>query len=156
VLHEKSKEVSQLVMDAHVALDLAVETLQFISYGVKIVTYCVDSDRSAQVHDQVKAITLEMSKLNNRLMTAQKKAAESGGLCAEELALQSVAAECITLGKEFSMKLRLLVTKSSLKKYSSLRDACVSVWVGPQVDACMKQLKKQSNALRTFLLATLR
>jgi hypothetical protein len=134
-----------MVLDPYTALSLASSVVQFVDFGIKLVTdtreiyHSVTGQKKELVDLDI--ITSNLSQLSTRLETISFAGSVDSD---DEKPLRTLAGSCKDVSEELLTQIRALQTKKPHEKWESFRKALIFVWSEKQV----KQLDQKLNSFR--------
>ncbi|KAL9108602.1 MAG: hypothetical protein Q9227_006688 [Pyrenula ochraceoflavens] len=135
-----------MVLDALAALSLATAAVQFLEFGIKIISKSKEIYESADglSADQVEqaAVSTRLLDLTKELLQAQHASAKAKKLSKAEESLRSIVGECATLADDFQGTLESVKITGRHRRWKSFRQALKSVWTKDGLEKRVRRLDR--------------
>lgn len=151
------------MLDPFTALSLAAAVVQFVDFGIKLVSDGVELYETGTLssNNELEQATRDLTQLAEELACKPQVAQYQPGITAklsskDEVALQQLASSCIELGDQLLSVLKGLEVQKPHYGFGSLRKALRTAMNKGRIQDIESRLKKMKDQLSVRLLAILR
>jgi hypothetical protein len=150
------------MLDPLTAVGLVANVLQFVDFGIKVVSKGQEIYRSAEGlplnYLDFKAISRDLGLLTGQIERSLNSASRSN-LSPEDEELASLSKECYEIARELSEAVKPLSTRPVSgpgRVFKSARQGFKVIWNKDKVDGIAERLRNYREALDTRILVSLR
>lgn len=146
-----------MVLDPVTALGVAGNVVQFVDFGIKLISKGKEIYKSTDGiladHAEQAAISSRLAELSKRLSDSVSASATRKKLSPAEVALREVTIECKEVADDFSKAINKLKVTGNHRGWKSFRQALKSVWKKEGIEKRLTKLINFGNkSLYTFSL----
>lgn len=147
-------------MDPITAIGIAGSIVQFVDFGLKVVSkgnhiYRSGDGTLSEDHD-LEVLTRDLVLFNARMQCALQPAEPVAGLSQTDQALKDLSATSKELAEKLLERLNMVKAQGRFRRWKSFRQALKSVWSKTQIDEMARRLSLVKEQLQLRILVSLR
>jgi|SRR5271156_2327005 len=149
-----------MVLDPLTALSVAGNVVQFVDFGIKLISKGKEIYKSTDGiladHAEQAAISSKLAELSKRLSDSMSASATRKKMSPAEVALQEVTIECTEVADDFSKAINELKVTGNHRGWKSFRQALKSVWKKEGIEERLTKLGRLRQQVVIHLLVVMK